>query len=172
MHSAQLGTNEYHSYYQPYISTLGDVELLPALTDGKADFSDFINAIPKNKKDFRYQEGKWTVAEVLQHLIDAERVFQYRALRFSRGDKTPLPGFDQDDYVPASRADQKTLTAIGDEFLAVREASIHLFSSLNDDELQRIGVASNADMSVRALGFIICGHQEHHKRILEEHYLD
>ena len=172
MHSAQLGTNEYHSYYQPYISTLGDVALLPALTDGKADFSDFINAIPENKKDFRYEEGKWTVAEVLQHLIDAERVFQYRALRFSRGDKTPLPGFDQDDYVPASRADQKTLAAIGDEFLAVREASIHLFSSLNDDELQRIGVASNADMSVRALGFIICGHQEHHKRILEERYLD
>ena len=82
-----------------------------------------------------------------------------------------MPGFDQDDYVPMSRANHKTLVEIKDEFLAVREASICLFNSLNDEELKRIGVASNADMSVRALGFIICGHQEHHKRILLERYL-
>ena len=168
---SDLATTEYHSYYQPYINALGKAELLPSLHNGKSAFSDFIATIPDSKKNFSYQEGKWTIAEVVQHIIDAERVFQYRALRFSRGDKTPLPGFDQDSYVPTSRANRKTLAAIQEEFLAVREASISLFSSLDDSELQRVGVASDADMSVRALGFIICGHQEHHKRILQERYL-
>jgi hypothetical protein len=168
---SDLGSSEYHSYYQPYISTLGNVELLSELKEGKTDFSAFIDTIPNSKKDVRYQEGKWTVAEVIQHLVDAERVFQYRALRFSRGDKTSLPGFNQDDYVPSSRTKDKTLSAIKNEFLSVRESSISLFSSLNNTELKRIGIASDAEMSVRALGFIICGHQKHHKKILQNWYL-
>jgi hypothetical protein len=168
---SDLGSSEYHSYYQPYISTLGNVELLSELKEGKTDFSAFIDTIPNSKKDVRYQEGKWTVAEVIQHLVDAERVFQYRALRFSRGDKTSLPGFNQDDYVPSSRTKDKTLSAIKNEFLSVRESSISLFSSLNNTELKRIGIASDAEMSVRALGFIICGHQKHHKKILQNRYL-
>lgn len=163
--------NEYHSYYQPYILTLGNVELMPTLRKGKHGFSEFIGTIPRFKKDFSYQNGKWAIAEVLQHIIDTERVFQYRALRFSRGDKTPLPGFDQDNYVPATRSEERSLVLIREEFLTVRDASISLFSSLNDNELQRIGIASGTDMSVRALGFVICGHQEHHKKILEERYL-
>ena len=171
MHVSDITSSEYHSYYQPYINFLGNVELLSTLKDGKTSFSDFIDTIPSSKKDFSYHDGKWTIAEVLQHLIDAERVFQYRALRFSRGDTTPLPGFDQDSYVPSSRTSDKNLSTIKSEFLAVREASICLFSSLNNIELKRVGVASDAEMSVRALGFIICGHQEHHKKILQHRYL-
>ena len=165
-----LQASEYHSYYRHYIECLEVAELQVLLKEGKDLFSNFIRLIPESKKNFSYQDGKWSVSEVLQHLIDSERVFQYRGLRFSRGDKTPLPGFDQDNYVPESKANEKTLSSIHDEFIAVRDSSISLFSSFGDAELKRRGMASEAPMSVRALGFVICGHQEHHRRILEERY--
>ncbi len=168
---SDISETEYHSYHQPYIDALGEVELLDGLKTSKRLFMEFIEQIPDSKKNFSYGEGKWTVAEVLQHIIDAERVFQYRAFRFSREDLTPLPGFDQDNYVPKSRANEKSFEEIVNEFSTVRDASISLFSTLTHQELKRKGIATDATMSVRALGFIISGHLEHHKCILRERYL-
>lgn len=121
--------------------------------------------------NFSYAQGKWTIAEVLIHLMDTERIFQYRALRFARNDKTELQGFDQDSYVPESQAPNRSRNDILEEFIAIRKSSIALFASLNDEMLLRSGLASGAKMSVRALGFVICGHQVHHFNILQERYL-
>lgn len=171
MNSNSLDYSEYNSYYQPYISKVGAIDLLDCLHEDLNNFIDFVNAIPSVKFSYAYADGKWTVAEVIMHLLDSERVFQYRALRFARNDRTELPGFDQDIYVPSSRANERSKASIIAEFAAIRNSTISLFSSLNDDELKRIGTASDSPISVRALGFIICGHLKHHKDILEELYL-
>lgn len=171
MHLSDLAKGDYHSFYEPYIQLLGDVELLEMLEKQYHNFPQFLASIPQEKLDHSYAEGKWTVAQVLVHIIDAERVFQYRALRISRGDMTPLPSFDQDAYVPQSNADKRTVESIIAEYKSVRSATISLFKSLPEKVLHRKGTASNAIVSVGALGFMICGHQRHHKMILKELYL-
>ncbi|WP_394972103.1 DinB family protein [uncultured Croceitalea sp.] len=171
MNSTSLNSKEYNAYYQPYISTLGKVDLLTCLNDDLESFSTFINKVPNEKLKHAYDANKWSIAEVLIHLLDAERIFQYRALRFARKDTTEIPGFDQDLYVPNSRANERSKESIAEEFKAIRNATITLFNSFNHEELTSIGNASGSKMSVRALGFIICGHLKHHKRIIEERYL-
>lgn len=171
MKISDLQTSEYHPYYKPYIDALGDFHLLDALDTSLVSSINFIGQIPDSKMGFSYGEGKWTVAEVLVHLMDAERVFQYRALRFARNDQTELKGFDQDTYVPESLANKRNKKDIEEEFIAIRKSSVALFSSLGKNELMRKGVANGAIMSVRALGFIICGHQAHHFKIINERYL-
>ena len=172
MKVADLRSSEYHAYYGPYIKALEDLTLLDILNQSREVLSAFVQEIPEEKFKFSYAQGKWSIAEVLVHLCDAERVFQYRALRFARNDKTELQGFDQDLYVPESRANDRSKEDILDELLAVRSSSIRLFSSFNDNELLRLGSANGAEMSVRALGFVICGHQAHHFKIIRERYLD
>ncbi|MEM9649810.1 MAG: DinB family protein [Bacteroidota bacterium] len=172
MLSSELRSSEYNSYYHPYIKALGgEVLLMDQLVDGRDLFISFLNDIPSEKLAFSYAEGKWSLAEVLMHIIDAERVFQYRGFRFGRNDKTPLPGFEQDDYVPESNANQRSKREIAEEYRTVRNASIALFRSFSNETLQRIGIASGSEMSVRALGFVICGHQAHHLKIVRERYL-
>lgn len=171
MRTSALQSGDYHSYYQQYIDTLGDVDLMTMMRNQKKNFPQFIKAIDKEKWNYAYALGKWTVAEVLLHVIDAERVFQYRALRIGRKDKTPLPGFDQDAYVPESGAKKRTVKSILDEYDAVRSASVSLFASFDEEVLRRVGTASNASISVGALGFLICGHQKHHRNVLRQHYL-
>lgn len=148
------------------------MNLLPSLESGLDLMQLFLTKeLPDEKLHYSYAQGKWTVAEVLLHLIDAERVFQYRALRFARGDTTELKGFDQDTYVPESNAIKRTRVDILEEFLAVRNATLKLYGSLDGGSLERVGVANGAKMSVRALGFVISGHQQHHLAILRERYL-
>ena len=171
MQSSDLPVSEYNPYYHTYIKALGDVQLLDSLEEGKNDFSSFMEEFPEEKLNYSYAEEKWTLAEVLMHIIDAERVFQYRALRFARNDNTPLAGFDQDVYVPESNASGKTKKGIQDEYQAVRNATISLFKSFDDSALKRIGFASDSPMSTRAIGFIICGHQAHHLKIIRERYI-
>jgi uncharacterized damage-inducible protein DinB len=171
MRKSELALSDYGAFYQPYIDALGDVELMDIHQRQLQNFPKFIESIPDTKLNYAYDEGKWTVAEVLIHLIDAERVFQYRALRFSRGDLTPLRGFEQDDYVPHSNAGRRSKESITEEYKAVRKSTIALFSNFDRQTLQRKGVASNAKMSVAALGFIISGHQKHHRNIIRERYL-
>lgn len=171
MKVSELGIAEYHSYYKPYIDALGDIHFMDALKNGLVSISDFMVQIPDAKMGFSYAEGKWTVAEVLVHLMDAERVFQYRALRFARNDQTELKGFDQDAFVPESLANKRNKKDIEEEFVAIRKSSIALFNSLTEKELMRKGVANGATMSVRALAFVICGHQAHHFKIINERYL-
>jgi uncharacterized damage-inducible protein DinB len=171
MKTSQLKDHEYNPYYKAYIEALGEVELMDTLKKQMLNYPEFLASIPKGKLTYRYAEGKWTVAEVLLHVLDSERVFQYRALRFARKDSTPLPGFDQDAYVPNSGANSRSLDSIIDEYKAIRSSTIALFESFDKDVLKEKGVASNAAMSVGALGFIMCGHQKHHRNILRERYL-
>lgn len=171
MKTSDLKSGDYHSFYRPYIETLEDEELLSLLRNQRENFPQFIQAVPEEKLHFAYEEGKWTVLEVLVHLLDSERVFQYRAMRFARMDKTPLPGFDQDAYAPHSMANSRTKEDIIREHRVVRESTILLFESLPDKILKQVGTASSVKMSVGALGFICCGHQKHHRNILRERYL-
>jgi len=167
-----LAKTEYNPYYQPYIDkaeisqSFGD-----ALTSNGLLTHDFYKAIPKNKLDYVYEKGKWTIKEILLHLIDAERVFAYRALRISRQDKTELAGFDQDDYVTTGNAVNRSIESLISEYKSVRQSTISLFNSFSDNDLKAIGTASGSIVSVRAIGHIIIGHENHHRQIIEERYL-
>jgi len=171
MHVKDLAKGDYHSFYEPYVQALGNVELLEMLERQYNNFPQFLNSIPEEKLSHSYADNKWTVAEVLVHIMDTERVFQYRALRIGRGDITPLPSFDQDTYVPHSNASGRSLKSIVDEYKCIRMSSLTLFKSFPEKVLHRKGTASNAIVSVGALGFLICGHQKHHKGVLKERYL-
>ncbi|NKI32217.1 DinB family protein [Croceivirga thetidis] len=171
MRASEVGEGEYNPYYKGYIAAAGDGNLLDLLKEGVASFIDFIESIPEDRLNYRYQDSKWTVAEVLVHLFDAERVFQYRALRFARNDNTPLTGFEQDDYVPASEASKRSKASLISEYQSIRESTLTLFETFDSEKLKRSGQASGSNMSVRALGFVIVGHQNHHQQILKERYL-
>jgi hypothetical protein len=171
MNSNQLPVNEYASFYATYIKAIENVELIEELEISLHDFIKFVQNIPMDKFDFRYAEGKWTIKDIIQHLIDAERVFSYRALRISRNDKTPLPGFEENDYVDNTNANGRSIQDLLTEFSAVRHSSLLLFKSFSDEQLTRIGIASGQDVSVRAIGFIIIGHQKHHQKVFAERYL-
>ena len=158
-------------FYKTYVDVLDEVELLDMLQNQLKNFPQFIASIPDDRLGFTYEDGKWTLAEVLLHIIDAERVFQYRALRFSRGDKTPLPGFDQDLFVSGSNIQRRSKESIIEEYENVRRSTIALFSNLDAKRLERSGVASELIWSVAMLGFVISGHQKHHRNIIRERYL-
>ncbi|EAR01205.1 DinB family protein [Maribacter sp. HTCC2170] len=171
MRISELKAEDYNPFYQTYIDVLGDVELFDLLRKQLDNFPQFLASLPDEKLSYAYADGKWTIAEALLHVLDTERVFQYRALRFMRGDSTPLPGFDQDTFVPNSNADRRTKESIIEEYKAVRRSTIALFSNMNGKSLQNVGMASDSPMSVAALGFIICGHQKHHRNVIRERYL-
>ena len=158
-------------FYKTYIDVLGEVDLDDMLKNQLKNFPEFIESIPDATFHFAYAEGKWSIAEVLLHILDAERVFQYRALRFSRGDKTPLPGFDQDLFVVNSDCNSRSKKNLIEEYKAVRNATITLFSSFDRPVLDLKGTASDLEWSVAALGFVICGHQKHHRNIIRQRYL-
>lgn len=171
MKSTQLPVNEYASFYAPYINALGEVNLMEELEISLHDFIRFVQNIPMDKFDYRYEEGKWNIKEIIQHVIDTERIFAYRALRISRNDVTPLPGFDENYYVANTEATNRSIQDLLTEFSAVRHSNMFLFKSLSDEQFKRIGIASNAAVSVRAIGFIMIGHQKHHQKVFEERYL-
>jgi uncharacterized damage-inducible protein DinB len=168
---SELPTSEYNPFYHTYVMALGNVDLLDELRNGKQVLLSLLEEIPEEKLTYAYAEGKWTLAEALVHMLDTERIFQYRALCIARNDKSEFPGFDQDAYVPVSNANNRSKKDLIDEYVAVRDSSITLFASLDEEALKRVGVASGSKMSVRALGFITSGHQAHHVRILRERYL-
>jgi len=159
------------SFYHNYISQVPEDDLLEAFHKGTTAFIEFMQAIPPSKHDYRYADGKWTVKEVLQHIIDAERVFAYRALRFARKDPTFLPGFDENTFADNARADKRDWNNLVEEFKAVRSASEYLFDSFDNDQLQATGTANNNSIYVLGIGFIVVGHSLHHVRILKERYL-
>lgn len=171
MNKSSLPKEAYEQYYATYLSQLDDNDLMVLLKSGKTEFTKFIEGIEADKLKIAYSKDKWTIAEVILHVIDAERVFQYRALRFLRNDKTTLPGFDQDQYVLNSNANIRSRKSLITEFGTVRDASITLFQSLGNDDLMRKGIASNIEWTVATLGFVICGHLKHHQNILSSRYL-
>ena len=158
-------------YYHQYINQAEGDELANVLKKQTRSFEQFLEEIPKSKRKYRYAEGKWSVKEVLQHIIDAERIFAYRALCFARKDATPLPGFEENDYAANSKADQRKWKDIVNEFLSVRQSTEDLFCSFDDEQLETNGKASGKLNYVLAIGFIIAGHANHHIKVTKERYL-
>ncbi len=171
MYSNSLSAQEYPEFYNPYISTLENVQLFEDLEISLHQFIKFVQNIPMEKFDYRYADGKWTIKEIIQHLIDSERIFAYRALRFSRADETPLPSFDENKYVENTNAVLRSIQDLLTEMAVVRQATLSLFKSFNQNQLLFMGNASGKAVSVRAIGFIIIGHQKHHQKVFQERYL-
>lgn len=171
MKKIDLTNKEYDTYYETYLK---NVEASTGLMQGFEASLDatptFFKEIPDAKLLYAYAEGKWTPKEILQHLIDTERIFTYRALRISRNDTTELPGFDENAYVPPSQANQKPILQLVEEFTSLRKANIALYKGFNAEMLQRLGKASGGPISVRAIPFILLGHELHHIQIIKERY--
>jgi uncharacterized damage-inducible protein DinB len=163
--------NEYAPYYDRYVSLVPDGPIVETLRTQISETTGVLGAVPESRGDHRYEPGKWSVKGVLGHLIDGERIFSYRALRFARADETPLPGFEQDDYVPAGKFERRTIRDLLDEFRTVREGTVHLYRNLDDESLSRGGIAAGYRMSVRALAWVTAGHERHHLHVLKERYL-
>jgi hypothetical protein len=159
------------NFYHNYIDLVTEDELPEAFEKQSASFVRFLETIPLEKHDHRYGEDKWTIKEIVQHIIDAERIFSYRALRFARKDSTPLPGFDENSYAATSNAATRNWDKLNEEFKVVRRASELLFNSFDDEQLQSDGVSSNSPNYVLGLGFILIGHTMHHQNIIKERYL-
>ncbi len=173
MKATDIPSKEYAPFYANYIqSSESEYTLIEELEISVHRLIKFVQNIPMDKFDYRYAEGKWTIKDILQHLIDAERIFAYRALRFARKDATPLPGFEENSYVVSAHATSRSIQDLLTELAVVRQATLSLFKTFSEEDLQEIGTASNHPMSVRALGFVIIGHQNHHQRIFQERYLE
>tara|TARA_R110002050_G_scaffold41657_3_gene100819 strand:- start:77 stop:592 length:516 start_codon:yes stop_codon:yes gene_type:complete len=171
MKRTEISTLDYNSYYQNYIDLVADVPLLDALENGHPITEAFFENLPSLKWTYRYQENKWTPKDILQHIIDTERVFCYRALYFARTEMISLEGFDENIFAANANADSKSPETLFEEYRTVRAATIALFKGFDDIQLKKRGVANNNIMSVAAAGFIICGHDIHHRNIIKERYL-
>ncbi|MET2985309.1 DinB family protein [Aureibaculum conchae] len=172
MNKLDLNTNEYDIYYKRYIDKLSDkTELRKGFEIGKNNAINFFKSIPNEKLTHRYQPEKWSIKEIIQHLIDTERIFMYRCFRIARRDTTALAGYDQNIYVDPSDAHTKSIENLLDEYLINRKHSISLLNSLTDDDLSFIGNANGGPMSARAAAFIILGHDIWHMEVIQNKYL-
>lgn len=159
------------SFYKGYVELVKDQEIILALTRSNTETLQLVRSIPETKGEYRYASGKWSIKELLCHMMDAERIFAYRALRFARNDKTPLAGFEETDYAPQANAHSRTMLMLADEMERLRQTTVDLFKSFTDDMMFRNGTANNTEISVFNLGYIIPGHETHHTRILASRYL-
>lgn len=157
-------------WYHGYVKLVDEPDLAEAWSRHTDAFLDFFENIPPEKYDYRYAAGKWTIREVLQHIIDAERIFAYRALRFARLDDTHLPGFDENKYADQAKAHTRPWEKLIEEFKVVRHSSVLLFSSFDEEQFEASGVASGSRCYVRGIGYIIIGHSLHHLRVTRERY--
>jgi hypothetical protein len=162
---------EITSWLKHYIGEVPDESLIDGLKRQTQASLEFFSSLTDEQLDHRYAEGKWSIREILVHLIDSERVFSYRALRFSRRDATELPGYDENWYIPNSNAAERSAKSLIEEYIVVRTATVALFSNLTDDMLDFVGTANGGRMSARELGFATLGHEMHHIRIIRERYL-
>lgn len=169
--TARPETDEYAPYYGKYIALVPDGDIAATLAAQLEDTLALLRSISEAQGSYAYAPGKWSIRELLGHLIDTERVFAYRALCIGRNDKTPLPGFEQDDYVANTDFNARTLGSLIDEFAAVRQANLQLFKHFTDAEWQRRGTASEKEVSTRALAYIVAGHELYHRDILKTRYL-
>lgn len=163
--------SEHLPYYSKYIDVVPDGDLLHTLRAQLDDTLAMVRGLDESQGGHRYAPGKWSIRGVLNHVIDAERIFAYRALRVARGDQTPLESFDENAYAETADADARTLNDLADELHHVRLGNLALFRGLSDEALARLGTASGGPVSVRALAWIIAGHERHHVALLRERYL-
>ena len=160
----------YPVYFKSYIDQVPEEDLHEAFKNQLPVIGSFLSSITEDRSGYAYAEGKWSIREVLQHMIDTERIFCYRALCFARNEKAPLPGFDENEYAAHSNAAVRTWASLAEEFLAVRQATSRLFESFTPEALLSSGISSNNQLGVSAIGFITAGHFYHHKKIVEERY--
>jgi hypothetical protein len=159
------------SFYHGYINQVKEDSLSGAFRMQEPVIKEFLSSVPTDKYAYQYAPGKWSLKEMLQHMIDAERIFAYRALSFARNDSTPLPGFDENEYVKESFANQREWNSLVGELLAVRHSNELFFNSLNDEQLNRTGMANNSTNYVLGWGFIAVGHLAHHIQVMKQRYL-
>lgn len=158
-------------FYHNYINHVTEDDLMQAFKVQTSALTQFLETIPPGKHDYRYADGKWTIKEVVQHMIDAERIFTYRALCFVRGDKTFLPGFDENVYADNSKAHKRDWNGLVEECKAVRKSSQYFFGSLDEQQLDATGTANNNSIYVLGIGYIVIGHAMHHIKVIKERYL-
>jgi uncharacterized damage-inducible protein DinB len=168
---ANVDLSRVPEYYHRYINLAIDDDLQTAFKKHQTELISFLKDIPKKKWDYRYAEDKWSIKEVVQHIIDAERVFAYRALCFARKDQTPLPSFDENIFAANSKADERSKKDLIKELKTVQESSAQLFRSFDEEQLGQPGIASGKSTYVKGIAYIVVGHALHHKKILEERYL-
>jgi DinB superfamily len=162
---------DYSTYYENYITLIGDEDILKILNDQSKKTQDILNSFSEHRGNYRYADGKWTVKEVVGHLLDTERVFAYRALCIARGEKKSLPGFDQNDYVSEGNFNRRELFDLNYEFRLLRESNLLLFRSFTPEMLKLKGFANESSVTVLAILFIIAGHEKHHMNVLREKYI-
>ena len=164
-------SSEYAAYYGRYISLIPDGDIVAILEQQRASTAALLASLSDAQGDHRYAPGKWTIKELVGHVTDTERVFSYRAAHFSRSDPAPLPSMEQEIWSAGAESSRRTLASLSEELGAVRAATLALVKSLSPAQAMRKGIASNNEVSVRALAYLCAGHQEHHVRILKERYL-
>lgn len=165
-------TGEAVEYFFRYINQVPDDEdIIEVLKYQERTTLAFLTSIPDDKGDYRYEEGKWSVKDVIQHVIDTERIFSFRGLLISRGEEQAIPGYDQDEYAENTDLDNRSLSELSRDFLAVRKSTISFYNSLSQKQSVRSGIASGGVMSVSATAYIIAGHLNHHEKVLKERYL-
>jgi hypothetical protein len=165
------GTDEYPPFMADYVGRVPEGDIVDILSRQISETMSLLNSIPESRADYRYQPEKWSIKEVVGHMGDAERVFSYRALRFSRGDSTPVEGFDENSYVANAPFARASLANLTNELEHIRRATIHLFANLDAEAMEQRGVANGQGVSVRGLAFIIAGHENHHLNTLRARYL-
>lgn len=170
MKPQDLLEGDYPKYYQTYIALLPQEDLLTILNNQMKEMVTFLKGLSSRDLLMTYAPGKWTVGQVIQHLIDTERIFQYRALRIARNDSTPLAGYDQDAYAPESAAEERDLGSFIQEYAAVRESGICLFKTFNPEMFRRRGNSNDQPLSASAAAFIIAGHEKHHLLLFKSNY--
>ncbi|HEY7682374.1 MAG TPA: DinB family protein [Gemmatimonadales bacterium] len=162
---------EFPPYYGTYIKQVAGEDALPVLISQRESTRSFLAGIPESRASFRYAPDKWSLREIIGHLSDSERVFAYRMLRFARADQAPLAGFDENAYVPAGEFERRSLADVAAEFTAVRDASLAMIRSFDEAALARRGSANGKEISVRALAWVLPGHEAHHLKVIRERYL-
>ncbi|WP_223701790.1 DinB family protein [Sutcliffiella deserti] len=168
----QLPTQEeYPSYFREYVESVPEGSLLGILEKQLEETVSLLSGLTEEKANFAYVPGKWTLKEVIGHVTDTERIMSYRLLRIARGDLTPLPGFDEDRYVEGAAFTSRSIMDLTQEFKAVRQSTIALISGLEAETWTRFGVASEQNVSARAIAYIIAGHERHHVKIIKDRYL-
>lgn len=168
---ARPEAGEYNAYYQKYVSLVPDSDVVETLERQADETNALLRSISEERAAHRYAEGKWSIKQLVGHIIDAERIFAYRALSIARGERQPLPGMDQDEYMAAADFDARTLADLYEELSHVRRSNVLMFRSFDANAWARRGIASESEVTVRALAHIIAGHETHHIKILRERYL-
>lgn len=163
---------EYPEYYNQYLNLVKEGDIINILEEQSLYVQKFIASIPEEKGDSTYGFGKWTIKEVFGHLIDSERILTYRALRIARRDKQPLPGYEQDDYIKNAKYYRKSLKEIADEMLLLRAANLKFFQSFDSEDMIQRGVANDQELTVRAILYILAGHELYHINFIKDNYLN